>query len=333
MADKFVRFRHKRTDENTRALHRETSLSARDFICPVFCVDGFQRREAIESMPGVFRFSLDKLIEFIAPLRENGLSAVLLFGVPESKSIEQSWAEDGLVQQFVPVIRKLFPGLEIITDVCLCSYTPDGHCHIGDNDETCRILGKIASSHARAGAHVVAPSAMMDGQVYYIRRALDSAGFTDARIMSYAAKFASSFYGPFRDAAECAPQSGDRRSYQMDPANGEEALEEIEADIEQGADSIIIKPALSYLDVIARAKKFNRPIVAYNVSGEYRMLNDAVNAGYARPDIINETLVSIKRAGAERIISYFAPALLKQMNVRPHSHEKNNDVQMSLSIK
>jgi len=311
----FRRFRHRRADEAARAEVRETRLAAGDFIVPVFLVARNNRREAVSTMPGVYRMSADVLLSELKPLVEKGLTAALLFGVPDQKGIAQTWEPNGIVQRTIPALKDAFPSLEIITDVCVCSYTDDGHCHIGGNDHTCEILARIAVSHAQAGADVVAPSAMMDGQVYYIRRALDKEGFRNVKIMSYAAKFASNYYGPFREAADCMPKSGDRRSYQMDPANGNEALEEIAADIEQGADSIIIKPALAYLDIVARARqRFSCPIVAYNVSGEYRMLHDAVAGGYARPEIIEETLVSLKRAGAHRIISYFTPAMLETLS-------------------
>jgi len=239
----------------------------------------------------------------------------------EKKGVEQAFSPDGIVQKAIPKIKKQFPNLEIITDVCLCSFTEDGHCHIGDNDKTCEILAEIAVSHAVAGADIVAPSDMMDGRVYFIKEALEKMkspypplrkGESHPQIMSYAAKFASNYYGPFRDAANCSPKSGDRKYYQMDYANPQEAMEEIAADIDEGADSIIIKPALSYLDIIAKAKmKFSCPIIAYNVSGEYKMLKTAIKNGDAKDEIIYETLLSIKRAGADRIITYFTPYFLK----------------------
>ncbi|MCK5853510.1 porphobilinogen synthase [bacterium] len=324
---KFKRFRHRRIDEKTRKKYRETFLNKSDLIWPVFLVDGENIKQEIKSMPDVFHFSSDVLIRELKPLVKSGLKSVLLFGVPENKGIEQAYAPDGIVQKAIPLIKKIFPELEIITDVCLCSFTENGHCHIGDNDATCEILAKIAVSHAASGADIVAPSDMMDGRVYYIKEALRKLKSPcpplekgdchppehapGTHIMSYAAKFASNYYGPFRDAADCAPKSGDRKSYQMDYANSEEAMEEIAADIDEGANSIIIKPALAYLDIIAKARmKFSCPIVAYNVSGEYKMLKMAIKNGDAKEEIIYETLLSMKRAGADRIISYFTPKIL-----------------------
>ena len=326
MIDRFRRFRSARADEDVRNFLRETMLGCEDFILPLFCVDGVKRREKISSMPGIYRLSTDFIISTIGPLVEKGLSSIILFGVPRSKGIPRAWDDSGIVQRCIPQIKRQFPAIEIITDVCICSYSNDGHCHVGDNDLTCRILAKIALSHAGAGADVVAPSAMMDGQVYYIKNALDKAGFKDVRIMSYAAKFASNYYGPFRNAADCSPKSGDRRDYQMDPSNADEAMEEIRADIEQGADSVIVKPALACLDIISRARQsFSSPVIAYNVSGEYRMLNDAVSAGYAQEQIVEETLVSMKRAGANRIISYFTEKMLdKYANI--NGRKKDNKV-------
>jgi len=316
----FKRFRHRRIDEDTRKKYQETFLHNSDFIWPVFLVDGKNIKQEISSMPDVYHFSSDVLIRVLKPLVKSGLKSVLLFGVPEKKGVEQAYSENGIVQKAIPEIKKEFPELEIITDVCLCSFTENGHCHIGDNDKTCEILAKIAVSHATAGADVVAPSDMMDGRVYYIKEALTKMkspspplrkGDCHPHIMSYAAKFASNYYGPFRDAADCTPKSGDRKSYQMDFANSEEAMEEIAADIDEGANSIIIKPALAYLDIIAKARmKFSCPIIAYNVSGEYKMLKMAVKNGDAKEEIIYETLLSMKRAGADRIISYFTPEIL-----------------------
>ena len=310
----FQRFRPRRVDADTRSLYQESRLAVGDFIWPVFLKKGTGIKEAVVSMPGVFRYSTDLFTKELSPLVGCGLRAVLLFGVPEEKGIEQAWAGSGIVQSSIPIIHSRFPDLEIITDVCLCSYSGDGHCHIGDNDETCEALAKIAVSHARAGANTVAPSAMMDGQVWFIRRALDADGLNDTRIMSYAAKFASNYYGPFRDAAVCAPKSGDRTTYQMDPANGNEALEEIASDLQEGACSVIVKPALSYLDVIARARdRFQCQLIGYNVSAEYSMLYNAVQSGLVREGIIQETLLSIKRAGASRILSYFVPRILPEL--------------------
>ncbi|MBI5554372.1 MAG: porphobilinogen synthase, partial [Elusimicrobia bacterium] len=268
----------------------------------------------IPAMSEVFRYSNDKLITELTSLIGKGLKSILLFGVPENKGLEQSYAGNGIVQSAIPLIKKKYPKLEIVTDVCLCSYTNDGHCHIGDNDKTCAILARIALSYASAGADLVAPSAMMDGQVLIIRQALDKAGFRQTGILAYAAKFASNFYGPFRFAADCAPKTGDRQDYQMDPANAKEALAEIAADIEEGAAQIMIKPALSYLDIIARARgKFKIPIVAYNVSGEYQMLKSAIENKILAVAVVEETLLSIKRAGADRIVSYFTPYILRKL--------------------
>ena len=301
----FKRFRPRRVDEATRQKYRETFLSAGDFIWPVFIVPGGNIKTEIKSLPEVFHYSADRLLLDLEKYIRQGLAAVLLFGVPEHKGIAQASAPDGLVQNAVRIIKNKFPKLEIITDVCLCSYTKDGHCHVGDNDKTCEILAKIAVSHAQAGADLVAPSDMMDGRVYYIKRALQENKLSQVKILAYSAKYASGFYGPFREAADCAPKTGDRKTYQMDFANSAEALDEIAADLEEGAAQIMIKPALAYLDIVAKAKnKFNVPIVAYNVSGEYMLLRN-------NPELIWETLVSIKRAGADRIVSYFVPHLLE----------------------
>lgn len=310
----FKRFRPRRIDEATRLKYRETHLMRDDFIWPVFLVNGTCIKNEIKTMPEVYRFSQDSLLKELDQLVSVGLKAILFFGVPEHKGIEQAYHAQGIVQSAIPQIKKLFPNLEVIADVCLCSFTEDGHCHIGDNDATCEILAKIAVSHAQAGGDIVAPSDMMDGRVYFINKALKENGFPNVKIMSYAAKYASNYYGPFRDAADCAPKTGDRKTYQMDPGNSEETMEEIAADIEEGADSIIIKPALSYLDIISKARqRFSCPIVGYNVSGEYAMLKTAVHTGTAKEDIIFETLISIKRAGADRIISYFAPYMLGKL--------------------
>lgn len=308
----FKRFRYRRETEAVREKYRETVLSASDFTWPVFLVSGKGKKEEINSMSGVYRCSYDILIKELSLLVPMGLRSILLFGVPEQKGIDQSYSENGIVQEAIPYIKSSFPSLEVITDVCLCSYTQDGHCHIGDNDETCKILAKIAISHAKAGADIVAPSDMMDGRIYFIKQALLKDGFDKVKILSYAAKYASNFYGPFRDAADCSPKSGDRKTYQMDYANSNEAMEEILSDIEEGADEIMIKPAFGYLDIISRARsKFTLPIAAYNVSGEYIMLKHMVDSGAAKPEIIKEALVSIKRAGATRIVSYFTPYILE----------------------
>lgn len=314
MPQSFKRFRQRRVDEATRKRWREHSLSRDMFIWPVFLVNGPLVKKELSSMPGVYHYSVDRFLIDAEPLVENGLKAVLLFGVPEQKGIEQASRSDGIVQQAVPRIKQAFPGLQVITDVCLCSFTGDGHCHIGDNDATCKILARIALSHAAAGTDVVAPSDMMDGRVWHISHALQEHGYTRTRIMSYAAKYASNYYGPFRFAAHCAPKHSDRKTYQMDPGNSREALDEIAADLEEGAQAVIIKPALAYLDIIARARQqFTCPIAAYNVSGEYTMILSAIGSGAAAEDIIYETLLSIRRAGADRIISYFTPWILERL--------------------
>ena len=307
----FKRFRPRRADEETRKNNRETFLYKHELIWPVFIVEGKGIREEITSMKGVFHYSIDQFLEESEKLIEIGLKSVLIFGVPEHKGIEQASSTGGIVQKAIKAVKKRSPGLEIITDVCLCSYTEDGQCHIGDNDSTCEVLSDIALSHAEAGADIVAPSDMMDGRVEYIKKRLTDKGFPDLPIMSDSAKYASNYYGPFRNAADCAPKSGDRKDYQMDPPNTDEAMEEISADIEEGASCVIIKPALSYLDIIYRARqKFNVPIIAYNVSGEYTALRLMVEHGFAGQEIIQESLISIKRAGAGRIITYFTPDIL-----------------------
>jgi porphobilinogen synthase len=307
----FRRFRYRRINAGIRERYQETFLKIEDFIWPLFLVAKDDYKQEINSMPGVFHWGIKTLIRELPFYIEQGLKAVLLFGVPETKGIEQAWKSDGLVQQGVAKLKTHFPDLEVITDVCICSFTPDGHCHIGENDATCEILAKIALSHALAGADAVAPSDMMDGRVYYIHRTLRERELNKVNIISYAVKYASSFYGPFREAAACTPQQGDRKTYQMDPPNALEALEEIEADIEEGASSVIIKPALAYLDIIHRAKEqFTVPLIAYNVSGEYMLVNQMIATGLAREDIRWETLMAFKRAGADRIISYHTPYLL-----------------------
>lgn len=303
----FKRFRQNRIDEETREKYRENSISLKDFIFPLFIVEGEGVCHEISSMKDVYHLSVDSLVEYLRPYVEKGLNSVILFGVPDQKGVSQAWNPSGIVQESIRVLKGAFPALEVICDVCICSFTENGHCHVGDNDETCEILAKIAVSYAEAGADVVAPSDMMDGRVWFIRKALDEAGLSTP-IISYAAKFASSFYGPFRDAADCAPQEGDRRGYQMDFANGKEAQEEILADVEEGAAGIIVKPALSYMDVIAgAAENTTLPVIAYNVSGEYSMLLNAVEQNIVAESVIYETLLSMKRAGADRIITYFVP--------------------------
>jgi porphobilinogen synthase len=270
-----------------RRLVRETSLSVDDLVYPLFVREGENLKEPIKSMTGCFHFSPDTIAAEAVEVAALGIPAVLLFGLPEKKDQtgSQAWAEDGVVQRSIKEIKKAAPDLLVITDVCLCAYTSHGHCGVIkdnkiDNDATCKLLAKVALSHAYAGADIVAPSDMMDGRVKYIRETLEENGFYDVAIMSYAAKFASAFYGPFRDAVDSAPAFGDRKTYQADPANAREALAEIALDIEEGADIVMVKPALAYLDIIYRAsQRFDCPIAAYNVSGEYMMLNSATEAG------------------------------------------------------
>lgn len=310
-----IRMRRLRSSDAMRRLVRETTLSVNSLVYPLFVKEGKKIKEPIKSMTGCFHFSPDTVAKEAAEAFSLGIPAVLLFGLPDKKDEKgsQAWAEDGVVQQAVREIKKTVAGLLVITDVCLCAYTQSGHCGLlkdgkVDNDATCELLAKVALSHAQAGADIVAPSDMMDGRVRYIREVLEQNGFCETAIMAYSAKYASAFYGPFRDAADSAPQFGDRKGYQMDPANGNQAMREIALDIEEGADIVMIKPALCFLDVIYRAKqRFDCPIAAYNVSGEYMMLNKAAEAGLLDRDAaMLETLYSIKRAGADIIITYFA---------------------------
>lgn len=315
-----TRMRRLRKGAAMRRLVRETSLSVDDLVYPLFVRQGLGVKEAISSMTDCFRFSPDTITAEAGEVSALGIGAVLLFGVAEEKdeSGSEAWDKNGAVQQAVREIKKAVPELLVITDVCLCAYTKSGHCGVAennriDNDKTCRLLAKAALSHAQAGADMVAPSDMMDGRVGYIRQALEENGFEDTAIMSYSAKYASAFYGPFRDAADSAPAFGDRKGYQMDPANSEQAMAEIALDIEEGADIVMVKPALCFLDVIYRAKqRFDCPIAAYNVSGEYMMLNAAAEKGlFDKEAAMLETLCSIKRAGADIIITYFAKEAAK----------------------
>jgi porphobilinogen synthase len=305
-------------------LVRETTLSADNLVYPLFVREGKKLKEPIKSMTDCFHFSPDTVADEAAEVASLGIPAVLLFGLPKSKDEmgSEAWVENGVVHRSIKEIKKHVPQLLVITDICLCAYTSHGHCGIVkngkiDNDSTCELLAKVALSHAQAGADIVAPSDMMDGRVRYIREALEENGFYDVAIMSYAAKYASAFYGPFRDAAESAPAFGDRKTYQMDVANARQAMAEIELDIEEGADIVMVKPALCFLDVIYRAKqRFDCPIAAYNVSGEYMMLNTAAQAGLLDKDqTMMEMLYSIKRAGADIIITYFAKAAAKKLKV------------------
>lgn len=299
-----------------RELIRETRLDAADFILPLFVVHGEGERQAFDSIPGHARMSIDVMLDVAAQAAEAGLGGVLLFGIPASKdaSGSEAWAPDGIVQQAVRAIRERLPDLLVMTDVCLCQYTDHGHCGLlandGSvrNDATLELLARIAVSHADAGAHVVAPSDMMDGRVGAIRAALDAASHEDVALLSYSTKFASAFYGPFREAADSTPAQGDRRSYQMDSANGDEAVRESELDAAEGADMLMVKPALAYLDVVRRVKESTRlPLVAYNVSGEYAMVKAAAERGWIDERAVQlESLLSMKRAGADVIITYAA---------------------------
>jgi porphobilinogen synthase len=311
----FRRFRRLRRSEGLRRLVRETRLSPQDFVYPLFVCHGEGVRREIESMSGQYQLSVDQLAAEAEELRSLGIPAVLLFGLPASKDDvgSEAYADDGIVQRAVRALKQATPELVIITDVCLCEYTSHGHCGVVvdgevDNDRTLPLLARTAVSHAQAGADVVAPSDMMDGRVAAIRAALDEAELAATPIMAYAAKQASAFYGPFRVAAESAPQFGDRRGYQMDPANAREAMLEIEADIEEGADIVMVKPALPNLDIIARARqRFDLPLAAYNVSGEYAMVKAAAAAGYLNERLVTlEVLTAIRRAGADIVITYHA---------------------------
>jgi porphobilinogen synthase len=298
-----------------RRLVRETRLDPAELVLPLFVRSGVELRQPISSMPGVAQTSVDEMLRDASAAAQVGVGGVILFGIPDEKDDIGSgaWDEHGSVQQAVRALKREFPELVVITDVCMCEYTSHGHCGVlagdtVDNDATLPLLARAAVSHAAAGADIVAPSDMMDGRVGAIRAALDGAGFTDTAILSYAAKYASAFYGPFREAAESAPQIGDRRGYQMDPANGDEALREVALDIEEGADAIMVKPAGPYLDIVRRVKETTGyPVAAYQVSGEYAMIRAAVERGWLDGErAMMETLIGIKRAGADCILTYFA---------------------------
>jgi porphobilinogen synthase len=315
-----IRMRRLRRSEAMRRLVRETTLSVDNLVYPLFVREGKNLKKPISSMTGCFHFSSDTIAAEAAEVASLGIPAVLLFGLPGKKDDIGSgaWAEDGVVQRAISEIKKSVPQLLVITDICLCEYTSHGHCGIIrdgkiDNDATCKLLAKVALSHTQAGADIVAPSDMMDGRVRYIREALEENGFHDVAIMSYAAKYASAFYGPFRDAAESAPSFGDRKTYQMDPANARQAMTEIALDIEEGADIVMVKPALAYLDVIYQARqRFDCPIAAYNVSGEYIMVKNSAAEGLLdEKAAMLEVLTAIKRAGADIIITYFAKELVE----------------------
>lgn len=314
-----IRLRRLRQHPVLRSLVRETALSVHDLILPLFVRPGRGIRKEIASMPGNFQLSVDRLVDEVGSAAELGIRAFILFGIPETKDATGSsaWADDGIVQQALRALRTHFKDVLLITDECFCEYTDHGHCgvlrsHAGrtdvDNDATLPLLAKQCVSHAQAGADVVAPSGMMDGMVQAIRQGLDTAGFPMLPILSYAAKYASGFYGPFRDAAESPPQFGDRSGYQMDPANGDEAMREVALDLAEGADIVMVKPALAYLDIIRRVKDcFGVPVAAYNVSGEFAMVKAAAEKGWIdERRIALEILTSIKRAGADMILTYFA---------------------------
>lgn len=315
MSFPIVRPRRLRRTETLRRMVRETRLSRDDLVLPLFVVEGRSVREAISSMPGVFRFGVDELVSEAKQVHDLGIPAVILFGIPAAKDARGSGADDpgGIVQRAVAALKQAVPDLCVITDVCLCEYTDHGHCGLveGDevrNDASLERIAATALSHARAGADVVAPSDMMDGRVAAIRRALDGSGFEELPILAYAAKYASAYYGPFREAAESAPAFGDRRAYQMDPPNRREALREMRLDLAEGADLLMVKPALPYLDVLADARReFDVPLAAYQVSGEYAMIHAAAERGWIDgPRAMQEALVAIKRAGADLLLTYAA---------------------------
>jgi len=315
MSYPITRMRRLRGSERLRRMVCETRLARDQLILPLFVVEGHAVREPVPSMPGVFRHSVDALVAEVKRVRDAGVHAVILFGIPDAKDARGSGADaaDGIVQRAIESIKAAEPDLCVMTDVCLCEYTDHGHCGIVanaevDNDPSVERLAATALSHARAGADIVAPSDMMDGRVAAIRAALDANGFPGVAILSYAAKFASAFYGPFREAAESTPQFGDRRSYQMDPPNRREALREMRLDLEEGADALMVKPALPYLDLLADARReFDLPLAAYQVSGEYAMLKAAAERGWIDGDrAMDEALIAIRRAGADWIVTYAA---------------------------
>jgi len=318
-----TRLRRLRRTSALREMFRETTLSVSDFIYPLFIVEGDNIRNEISSMPGQFQLSIDQAVRECEELQRLGINSVILFGIPNEKDEagSEAYAADGIVQKTLRAVKAQFPDLVVITDVCLCEYTSHGHCGViensdVDNDRTLELLVKEAVSHAECGSDIIAPSDMMDGRVGAIRQALDEKGYTQIPIMAYSAKYSSAFYGPFREAAESAPQFGDRKSYQMDLGNSDEAMREIALDIQEGADMVMVKPALSYLDVIRRAKdNFGLPVAAYNVSGEYSMIKAAAERGWLDGEkVMLETLTSIKRAGADVIITYFAKDVAKLLN-------------------
>lgn len=311
--------RRLRTHPQLRRMVRENVLTTSDLIYPLFAVPGESFAKEVKSMPGVYQLSIDKIVEEAKEVYDLGIPAIILFGIPADKDNEATgaWHDHGIVQRAATAVKEAVPGLLVIVDTCLCEYTAHGHCgylEVGDlsgrvlNDPTLELLKKTAVSQAKAGADIIAPSGMMDGFVQAIRAGLDEAGFEDIPVMSYAAKYASAYYGPFRDAADSAPQFGDRRTYQMDPANGTEALKEIALDIAEGADMLMVKPALAYMDIIWRVKQAtNLPVAAYNVSGEYAMVKAAALNGWVDEErVVMETLIGFKRAGADLILTYHA---------------------------
>jgi porphobilinogen synthase len=314
------RLRRLRKTSALRDMFRETSLSRKDFIYPLFVVEGENVKKEIGSMPANFQMSIDNILRECEELLRLGINSILLFGIPDAKDEVGSGAyhAEGIIQKAVRAVKREFPEMLVITDVCLCEYTSHGHCGVIENeyvqnDQTLELLAKEALSHAESGADIIAPSDMMDGRVNAIRKILDENGFAETPVMAYSAKFSSAFYGPFREAAESAPQFGDRKSYQMDWGNSDEAIREIALDIQEGADIVMVKPALSYLDLIRRTKdNFNIPIAAYNVSGEYSMIKAAAEKGWLDGEkVMMEVLTSIKRAGADVIITYFAKEAAK----------------------
>lgn len=323
MTNEFARHRRLRQSTNMRALVRETVLSVNDFIYPLFVAEGKGIRNEVSSMPGVFQLSIDKLKEEFDEIVSLGIKSVILFGLPVEKDDVGTGAyhNHGIVQEATRYIKEQYPDLVVIADTCLCEYTDHGHCGVVEggnvlNDPSLELLVKTAVSQAEAGADIIAPSNMMDGFVTAIRQGLDTAGYTDIPIMSYAVKYSSAFYGPFREAADSTPQFGDRKTYQMDPANRREAMREAAADIEQGADFLIVKPALSYLDIIRDVRnEFDAPVVAYNVSGEYSMVKAAALNGWVdEKAIVLEKLTSMKRAGADLIMTYHAKDAARWIN-------------------
>ena len=315
MINQKLRPRRMRINKAIRSMVRETSLSPKDFVYPIFVVPGENVKEEIPSMPNCYHLSVDKAVELAEEIYELGIPSVEVFGLPEYKDEigSSAWDMNSPVQRAIKAIKEAVPELIIVGDVCLCQYTTHGHCgqlcgHYVDNDATLKLLQKVAVSQAKAGADIIAPSDMMDGRVAAIREALDENGFINVSIMSYTIKYASGYYGPFRDAANSAPQFGDRRAYQMDPANDREAMKELELDLEEGADIIMVKPALAYLDIVRKVRdRVNHPVAVYNVSGEYAMVKAAAEKGWIdEKRIVLETLTSMKRAGADIIITYHA---------------------------